>query len=37
MGFQVQDKMQFDKLAVGKKFDFEFVQGPKGHVVTTMK
>ena len=37
MGFQVQDKMLFDKLAVGKKVDFEFVQGSKGYVVTAVK
>lgn len=37
MGFQVKDKMLFDKLAVGKKVDFEFVQGAKGYVVTTVK
>lgn len=37
MGFQVQDKMLFDKLAVGKKVGFEFVQGSKGYVVTAVK
>lgn len=37
MGFQVKDKMLFDKLAVGKKVDFEFVQGAKGYVVTAVK
>jgi Cu(I)/Ag(I) efflux system periplasmic protein CusF len=37
MGFQVQDKMLFDKLAVGKRVDFEFVQGNKGYVVTAVK
>ena len=37
MGFQVKDKMLFDKLAVGKKVDFEFVQGSKGYVVTSVK
>jgi len=37
MGFQVQDKMLFDKLSVGKKVDFEFVQGTKGYVVTAVK
>lgn len=37
MGFQVHDKMLFDKLAVGKKVDFEFVQGAKGYVVTAVK
>ena len=37
MGFQVQDKMLFDRLAVGKKVDFEFVQGPKGYIVTSVK
>ena len=37
MGFQVQDKMLFDKLAVGKKVDFEFVQGTKGYVVTAVR
>lgn len=37
MGFQVKDKMLLDKLAVGKKIDFEFVQGAKGYVVTAVK
>ena len=37
MGFQVQDKMLFDKLAICKKVDFEFVQGAKGYVVTAVK
>jgi Cu(I)/Ag(I) efflux system protein CusF len=37
MGFQVKDKMLFDKLAVGKKVDFEFVQDSKGYVVTAVK
>ena len=37
MGFQVKDKMLFDKLAVGKKVHFEFVQGTKGYVVTAVK
>lgn len=37
MGFQVQDKMLFDKLVVGKKIDFEFMQGSKGYVVTSVK
>jgi len=37
MGFQVKDKMLLDKLSVGKKVDFEFVQGSKGYVVTAVK
>lgn len=37
MGFQVQDTMLFDKLSVGRKVDFEFVQGTKGYVVTAVK
>jgi len=37
MGFQVKDKMLLDKLTVGKKVDFEFVQGSKGYVVTAIK
>jgi len=37
MGFQVKDKMLFDKLTIGKKVDFEFVQGSKGYVVTAVK
>ena len=37
MGFQVKDKMLLDKLSVGKKVDFEFVQGSKGYVVTSVK
>jgi Cu(I)/Ag(I) efflux system protein CusF len=37
MGFQVKDKMLFDKLGVGKKVEFEFIQGGKGYVVTAVK
>ena len=37
MGFQVKDKMLFDKLSVGKTVDFEFTQGSKGYVVTAVK
>lgn len=37
MGFQVKDKMLFDKLTVGKKVDFEFVQGSAGYVVTGVR
>jgi Cu(I)/Ag(I) efflux system protein CusF len=37
MGFQVKDKMLLDKFAVGKKLDFEFVQGSNGYVVTAVK
>ncbi len=37
MGFQVKDKMLLDKLGVGKKVDFTFVQGSKGYVVTAVK
>lgn len=37
MGFQVQDKMLLDKLTVGQKVNFDFVQGPKGYVVTAVK
>ena len=37
MGFLVKDKMLLDKLAVGKRVDFEFVQGSKGYVVTAVK
>lgn len=37
MGFLVKDKMLLDKLTVGKKVDFEFVQGSKGYVVTAVK
>jgi len=37
MGFVVKDKMLLDKLAVGKKVDFEFVQEAKGYVVTSVK
>lgn len=37
MGFQVKDKMLLDKLTVGKKVDFEFVQGSKGYVLTAVK
>jgi len=37
MGFEVQDKMLLDKLAVGQKVKFDFVQGPKGYMVTAVK
>jgi len=37
MGFQVKDKMLYDKFTVGKKVDVEFVKGSKGYVVTTVK
>lgn len=37
MGFQVQDKMLLDKLTVGQKVNFDFVQGKKGYVVTAVK
>ena len=37
MGFQVSDSTLFEKLTVGKKVSFEFVQGTKGYVVTAVK
>ena len=37
MGFQVEDKMLLDNLAVGQKVNFDFIQGPKGYVVTAVK
>lgn len=37
MTFAVKDKMLLDKLAVGKKVEFEFVQDGKGYVVTGVK
>lgn len=37
MGFMVTDKMLFDKLTVGKKVNFEFVQDTKGYIVTGVK
>lgn len=37
MGFLVKDKMLFDKLIVGSKVSFEFIQDPKGYVVTKVK
>ena len=37
MGFMVKDKMLFDKLAIGNKADFEFVQSSKGYLVTSVK
>ena len=37
MGFKVGDKTLFDKLAVGKAVDFEFMQTDKGYVVTGVK
>jgi Cu(I)/Ag(I) efflux system protein CusF len=37
MTFQVKDKMLLDKLAVGKKVDFNFVQASNGYTVTAVK
>lgn len=37
MTFAVKDKMLLDKLTVGKKAAFEFVQAGKGYVVTGVK
>ena len=37
MRFQVKDKALLDKLAVGKKVDFDFEQSGKGYVVTAVK
>lgn len=37
MPFAVKDKMLFDKLAAGKKVEFEFVQDGKIYVVTDVK
>ena len=37
MGFVVQDKTLLDKLAVGQKVHFEFIQGANGYVVTAIK
>jgi Cu(I)/Ag(I) efflux system protein CusF len=37
MTFGIKDKMLFDKLAEGKKVEFEFVKEGKGYVVTTVK
>ena len=37
MGFQVQDKALLDKLVVGQKVSFEFIQGAKAYVVTAIK
>ncbi len=37
MGFSVKDKTLFDKLAVGKKVEVEFVQQGSGYVVTAVK
>jgi Cu(I)/Ag(I) efflux system protein CusF len=37
MGFQVKDKMLLDKLAVGKKIEFEFVQQGKDYVITLVR
>lgn len=37
MTFSVKDKMLFDKLAEGKKVEFEFVQEGKASVVTSVK
>jgi len=37
MTFAVRDKMLLDKLTLGKKAEFEFVQDGKGYVVTGVK
>lgn len=37
MGFMVKDQMLLDKLAVGKKVNFEFIQSTEGYVVTAVK
>jgi len=37
MGFMVKDNMLLDKLSVGKKVSFEFAQGDKGYVITSVK
>lgn len=37
MTFTVKDKMLFDKLADGKKVEFDFAQEGKGYVVTGVK
>ena len=37
MGFQVKDRTLMDKLAVGRKIAFEFVQQGKDYVITGVK
>jgi Cu(I)/Ag(I) efflux system protein CusF len=37
MGFKVTDKSLFDKLAEGKKVEFEFTQVEKDYVISTVK
>lgn len=37
MGFAVKDKALLDKLAVGKKVEFDFVKEGKGYTVTSVK
>lgn len=37
MTFSVKDKMLFDKLAEGKKVEFEFMKEGNGYVVTAVK
>lgn len=37
MRFRIKDKMLFDKLADGKKVEFEFVKDGKDYVVTAVK
>lgn len=37
MAFTVKDKALIDKLAVGKKVDFEFIELGSGYVVTAVK
>jgi Cu(I)/Ag(I) efflux system protein CusF len=36
-GFQVKDRVLLDKLAVGKRVDFDFVQATNGYLVTAVK
>jgi len=37
MGFTVKDKALLEKLVVGKKIDFEFIEQGKSYVVTAVK
>jgi Cu(I)/Ag(I) efflux system protein CusF len=37
MGFKVTEKAVLDKLAVGKKIEFEFLQQGKDYVITSVK
>jgi Cu(I)/Ag(I) efflux system protein CusF len=37
MTFQLQDRSMLDKLKIGQKVSFDFLQAPKGFVVTAVR